>query len=75
VWKPEGRKIHTGVDAKIRLNRIQYSIQPYSIQSLRKARNGFMYTESLWAVVHKLIDLRGPLKAWNILAGCRSVNF
>jgi len=32
-------------------------------------------TESLLAVVHKLMDLRGPLKEWNILASCGSVGF
>ena len=32
-------------------------------------------TDSVWAVVHKLMDLRGPLKEWDILASCGSVGF
>jgi hypothetical protein len=45
---------------------------------VREGTNWFyvaQLTERLWVVVHKLMDLRGPLKEWNILASCGSVGF
>ena len=45
---------------------------------VRESANCFylaQLTGNLWNVVHKVMDIRGPLKEWNILASCGSVSF